>query len=99
MTRREPSTRAAPPADLLAAARFAADRHRTRRRKDAEASPCVNHTIEVAETLARVGRVRDRDVLLAAILHDTIEVRESSTACCGARGGASGVRPLRPRLA
>ena len=63
----------ATPADLLAAAHFAADKHRLQRRKDRDASPYVNHPIEVAEVLARVGRVTDRDVLVAAILHDTLE--------------------------
>jgi len=58
--------------ELLAAVQFAAEKHRLQRRKDADASPYVNHPIEVAGTLARVG-VTDREVLLAAILHDTIE--------------------------
>src|SRR5215207_2457918 len=60
-------------AALLGALHFAADKHRDQRRKDAEASPYINHPIEVAELLARVGGVRDLVVLQAAILHDTIE--------------------------
>lgn len=59
-------------ADILAALRFAAERHRVQARKDGE-TPYVNHLIDVVELLARVGRVRERDVLLAAILHDTVE--------------------------
>ena len=58
---------------LLKALHFAADKHRDQRRKDAGASPYINHPIEVAELLARVGGVRDLVVLQAAILHDTIE--------------------------
>ena len=60
-------------AALLKAIHFAADKHRDQRRKDAEASPYINHPIEVAEVLARVGGVTDLVTLQAAILHDTIE--------------------------
>jgi len=58
---------------LLKAIHFAADKHRDQRRKDEEASPYINHPIEVAEVLARVGGVTDLVTLQAAILHDTIE--------------------------
>ena len=58
---------------LLKALHFAADKHRDQRRKDAESSPYINHPIEVAELLARIGGVTDLVVLQAAILHDTIE--------------------------
>jgi guanosine-3',5'-bis(diphosphate) 3'-pyrophosphohydrolase len=58
---------------LFAALRFAAEKHRDQRRKGADASPYINHTIEVAGLLAKVGGVRDVEVLAAAILHDTIE--------------------------
>src|SRR4051812_9768931 len=63
----------ATPADLLHALHFAADKHRDQRRKDVGASPYINHPIEVAELLARVGDITDRVTLQAAILHDTIE--------------------------
>jgi GTP diphosphokinase / guanosine-3',5'-bis(diphosphate) 3'-diphosphatase len=58
---------------LLKALHFAADKHRDQRRKDIEASPYINHLIEVAELLARVGDVQDLVTLQAAILHDTLE--------------------------
>jgi GTP diphosphokinase / guanosine-3',5'-bis(diphosphate) 3'-diphosphatase len=63
---------------LLTAIRFSADRHRPQRRKDALKSPYINHPIEVAELLWRVGGVRDVAVILAAILHDTIEDTEAT---------------------
>jgi GTP diphosphokinase / guanosine-3',5'-bis(diphosphate) 3'-diphosphatase len=63
---------------LLTAIHFSADRHRPQRRKDARKSPYINHPIEVAELLWRVGGVRDVAVLLAAILHDTIEDTEAT---------------------
>jgi guanosine-3',5'-bis(diphosphate) 3'-pyrophosphohydrolase len=58
---------------LLKAFRFAADKHRTQRRKDSDKSPYIDHPIEVVQLLWEVGGVRDRDILLAAILHDTVE--------------------------
>lgn len=58
---------------LLKALHFAANKHRDQRRKGVEASPYINHPIEVAELLARVGGVTDEVTLQSAILHDTIE--------------------------
>ncbi len=60
-------------AAILKALDFAANRHRDQRRKGVEASPYINHPIEVAELLARVGGVADLATLQSAILHDTIE--------------------------
>ncbi len=67
-------------ADLLDAVMFAADRHRNQRRKDAEASPYINHPLALAHLLATTGGVTDMDVLRAAILHDTIEDTETTEA-------------------
>jgi len=58
---------------ILKATQFAADKHRNQRRKDAEASPYINHPIALANVLANEGGVTDPDVLCAALLHDTIE--------------------------
>ena len=58
---------------LLEAVAFAADRHRRQRRKGVDASPYINHPLEVAHTLASVGGVADPVTLAAAVLHDTIE--------------------------
>jgi (p)ppGpp synthase/HD superfamily hydrolase len=58
---------------ILKALHFAAIKHCDQRRKDVEASPYINHPIEVAELLARVGGVTDLVILQGAILHDTIE--------------------------
>jgi len=52
---------------------FAAEKHRHQRRKDAHASPYINHPIALADVLVNEGGIRDSDVLCAAILHDTIE--------------------------
>src|SRR5678815_3830374 len=60
-------------ATLLHAVSFAAHKHRDQRRKDAEASPYINHPISLAEVLTGEGGVTDLEVLAAALLHDTIE--------------------------
>ena len=54
--------------DLLQAVEFAADKHRDQRRKNVEASPYINHPIQVAELIARIGEVDDLAVLMAAVL-------------------------------
>ncbi|MFB3819428.1 MAG: HD domain-containing protein [Candidatus Methylomirabilales bacterium] len=58
---------------LLRALDFAAAKHRNQRRKDAGASPYINHLIDVASLLAHVGKVEDVVTLAAAALHDTLE--------------------------
>lgn len=58
---------------LINAVRFSASKHRYQRRKDPAKSPYINHPIEVTQLLWEVGGVREADVLLAALLHDTIE--------------------------
>jgi guanosine-3',5'-bis(diphosphate) 3'-pyrophosphohydrolase len=67
-----------PLAALLQAVAFAADKHRNQRRKDAEASPYINHPIALANVLANEGGVQDVTVLCAAVLHDTIEDTETT---------------------
>jgi GTP diphosphokinase / guanosine-3',5'-bis(diphosphate) 3'-diphosphatase len=73
---------------LLRAIAFAADKHRSHRRKDAEASPYINHPIAVAELLANEAWVFDVDVLIAAILHDTVEDTDTTSAELSATFGA-----------
>lgn len=64
-------------ARVLRAASFAAEKHRTQRRKDIEASPYINHPLALAHLLGSCG-ITDPVVLCAAILHDTIEDTETS---------------------
>jgi guanosine-3',5'-bis(diphosphate) 3'-pyrophosphohydrolase len=74
---------------LLEAASFAAKKHTGQTRKGANAEPYINHPIEVANLLANVGKVEDFDVLIAAVLHDTVEdtgtTKEELTALFGER--------------
>jgi len=58
---------------LIDAIAFAAQKHRSQRRKDEDASPYINHPIALAALLAGVAGIEDIVVLQAAILHDTIE--------------------------
>ena len=64
---------------LFHALAFAAQKHRDQRRKDAEASPYINHPIAVASVLAVEAGITDEDTLIAAILHDTLEDTETSS--------------------
>ncbi len=63
---------------LIKALRFSADKHRYQRRKDQARSPYINHPIEVTQLLWEVGGVREINVLVAAMLHDTIEDTKTS---------------------
>ena len=68
-----------PEAWLLAALEFAAHKHRDQRRKDAQASPYINHPIALAHMLVAEGGVTDTKTLVVAILHDTVE--DTDTTC------------------
>ena len=63
---------------LLEAASFSAKKHRYQKRKGDDAEPYINHPLEVANLLVNVGKVEDYDVLMAAILHDTVEDTETT---------------------
>jgi (p)ppGpp synthase/HD superfamily hydrolase len=58
--------------EILKAARFAAEKHAGQRRKGAAAEPYVNHLLEVAELVSSV-QPADTNLVLAALLHDSIE--------------------------
>jgi guanosine-3',5'-bis(diphosphate) 3'-pyrophosphohydrolase len=58
---------------LMEAASFAAQRHTGHVRKGSDKQPYINHPLEVANLLANVGGVDDIDVLIAGLLHDTVE--------------------------
>lgn len=58
---------------FIKAVAFASEKHRNQRRKDADASPYINHPIALANVLANEGGVVDATILCAAVLHDTIE--------------------------
>ena len=64
--------------DLLKAFKFAAHKHQHQRRKNETAVPYINHLIAVADILCEIGEVRDIDIIVAGILHDTIEDTDTS---------------------
>ena len=65
---------------IIRAASFAAHKHRNQRRKDADASPYINHPMALARTLAVEGEITDATTLCAALLHDTIEDTDTTAA-------------------
>lgn len=65
---------------ILRAAAFAAEKHRNQRRKDADASPYINHPLGLARVLAEEGGITDAATLCAALLHDTIEDTDTTSA-------------------
>lgn len=65
-------------AEFIDAIAFAAHKHRDQRRKDAQASPYINHPIALARVLAVEGGVTERLALLGAVLHDTVEDTETT---------------------
>ena len=67
-------------AELLRATLFATRKHAHQTRKGEGMVPYVNHVIEVAELIARVGGVTDLALLQAALLHDTVEDTETTFA-------------------
>lgn len=52
---------------------FAAAKHRDQRRKDREGTPYINHPIALTEILNVEVGITDPFVLVAALLHDTVE--------------------------
>jgi guanosine-3',5'-bis(diphosphate) 3'-pyrophosphohydrolase len=63
---------------FIRALEFASRKHSTQRRKDAAASPYINHPIVLVSILGVETGIRDPDVLCAALLHDTVEDTETT---------------------
>ena len=58
---------------IMTAASFSARKHKDQKRKGSDGEPYVNHPIEVADLLVSVGKIEDTDMVVAALLHDTVE--------------------------
>lgn len=63
---------------LLPAVEFAAEKHQSQTRKDAEKTPYIIHPLGVAQLTLELGGLKDPDALIAALLHDTIEDTETT---------------------
>lgn len=59
-------------AKILDAASFAAEKHKDQTRKG-NGHPYINHPLEVARLLTDVGGIVDADMIIAGLLHDTVE--------------------------
>ena len=57
---------------ILAAARFAAERHAVQKRKGLPAEPYINHLLEVAHVVSNALPEPDANLIIAAILHDSM---------------------------
>jgi GTP diphosphokinase / guanosine-3',5'-bis(diphosphate) 3'-diphosphatase len=58
---------------ILEAASFAARAHAAQKRKGAAGEPYVNHALEVARLVAAALPAPDTNLVIAALLHDTVE--------------------------
>ncbi|WGH80016.1 HD domain-containing protein [Jannaschia ovalis] len=75
------------PVRLLDAARFAANAHHGQTRKGGADIPYLDHVLDVAQRLAEV-HPEDETLILAALLHDTVEDCDVTAAEIAARFGA-----------
>lgn len=57
---------------------FSAEKHQFQTRKDSLKTPYIIHPIGVACQLIQIGNVHDKDILIAALLHDTVEDTDTS---------------------
>jgi len=73
---------------LARAYNFAAAKHVDQRRKGEAAEPYLNHLTEVAELVARATEGSEPDIIIAAILHDTVEDTATTLAEIEAAFGA-----------
>jgi (p)ppGpp synthase/HD superfamily hydrolase len=67
---------------------FAARKHAGQRRKGLQAEPYVNHLAEVALLLAEASRGTDPELVMAGLLHDTVEDTRTTLAEIEAAFGA-----------
>lgn len=57
---------------------FATQKHRDQRRKDINASPYINHPIDLINVLINEAGVTDTATIASALLHDTVEDTETT---------------------
>lgn len=58
---------------IIDAIAFSAGKHRFQTRKDPDETPYIIHPMGVADHLMTIGKVRDPDMIIGALLHDTVE--------------------------
>lgn len=63
---------------ILQATEFAAGRHHKQTRYNKQKTPYIIHPLHVARHLLMTGHIYDADILMAALLHDTVEDTNTS---------------------
>lgn len=63
---------------LMDAVQFSSEKHKDQRRKNTLQHPYINHPIRVARLLAVDAAVSDINVIVSALLHDTVEDTDTS---------------------
>jgi (p)ppGpp synthase/HD superfamily hydrolase len=58
---------------ITSALNFAAQKHSGQKRKGEKQEPYINHVAEVSHLLAEATEGRDPDLVIAGLLHDTVE--------------------------
>lgn len=58
---------------ILSALDFAAEKHQSQIRKNKAKTPYISHPIGVTNNLMMIGDVKDSALIIAALLHDTVE--------------------------
>ena len=72
---------------ILEAAIFATQKHDGQVRKGEDRLPYITHPLTVAKAIWEIGEVYDNQILIAAILHDTIEDTQTTKSELRARFG------------
>jgi guanosine-3',5'-bis(diphosphate) 3'-pyrophosphohydrolase len=58
---------------ILSAARYAAEKHKDQKRKGTASEPYINYLLEVAQLVSTALSQPDANLIVAALLHDTVE--------------------------
>lgn len=58
---------------VLDALMFGAEKHKGQARVDQKKTPYIIHPIEVADFVMRIGKVYDKEILVASLLHDVLD--------------------------
>ena len=58
---------------VLDALAFSAEKHKLQVKSNLKKTPYIIHPIQVADHVARIGGVYDKDILIAALLHDVLD--------------------------
>jgi guanosine-3',5'-bis(diphosphate) 3'-pyrophosphohydrolase len=58
---------------ILFAARYAAEKHKDQKRKGTASEPYINHLLEVAQLVSTALSQPDANLIIATLLHDTVE--------------------------